>query len=154
MHDSFTEKTRVTIGADFATKELQIEDDKVALQIWDTAGQEKYRSLGKAYYRGSDICILVFDVTDRNSFAHLNDWMDSFMILSNIEEDKINFPFVVVGNKIDFSKRQITKDEATKWCTENGNVEYFEVSAKTGENIDLLFKEATKKAIKKYNTFK
>ena len=62
IHNIFTMKTKVTIGADFFSKDLSIDNEKANIQIWDTAGQEKYRSLGKAYYRGSDLCVIVFDL--------------------------------------------------------------------------------------------
>lgn len=76
------------------------------LQIWDTAGQERFQSLGVAFYRGADCCVLVFDVTAPNTFKTLDSWRDEFLIQAS-PRDPENFPFVVLGNKIDLENRQV-----------------------------------------------
>ena len=76
-------------------------------QIWDTAGQERFQSLGVAFYRGADCCALVFDVTNSNSFKTLDSWRDEFLIQAS-PRDPENFPFVVLGNKIDLENRQVS----------------------------------------------
>lgn len=76
-------------------------------QIWDTAGQERFQSLGVAFYRGADCCVLVFDVTNANSFKTLDSWRDEFLIQAS-PRDPENFPFVVLGNKIDLENRQVS----------------------------------------------
>ena len=76
-------------------------------QIWDTAGQERFQSLGVAFYRGADCCVLVFDVTNSNSFKTLDSWRDEFLIQAS-PRDPENFPFVVLGNKIDLENRQVS----------------------------------------------
>ena len=77
-------------------------------QLWDTAGQERFQSLGVAYYRGADCCVLVYDVNSAKSFETLDSWRDEFLIQAS-PHDPENFPFVVLGNKIDVeeSKRQV-----------------------------------------------
>ena len=75
-------------------------------QIWDTAGQERFQSLGVAFYRGADCCVLVFDVTAPNTFKTLDSWRDEFLIQAS-PRDPENFPFVVLGNKIDLENRQV-----------------------------------------------
>lgn len=77
------------------------------LQIWDTAGQERFQSLGVAFYRGADCCVLVFDVTAPNTFKTLDSWRDEFLIQAS-PRDPENFPFVVLGNKIDLENRQVS----------------------------------------------
>lgn len=77
-------------------------------QIWDTAGQERFQSLGVAFYRGADCCVLVFDVTNSNSFKTLDSWRDEFLIQAS-PRDPENFPFVVLGNKIDLENRQVSQ---------------------------------------------
>ena len=77
-------------------------------QIWDTAGQERFQSLGVAFYRGADCCVLVFDVTNANSFKTLDSWRDEFLIQAS-PRDPENFPFVVLGNKIDLENRQVRR---------------------------------------------
>jgi small GTP-binding protein len=76
-------------------------------QIWDTAGQERFQSLGVAFYRGADCCVLVFDVTLPSSFKTLDSWRDEFLIQAS-PRDPENFPFVVIGNKIDLENRAVS----------------------------------------------
>lgn len=75
-------------------------------QIWDTAGQERFQSLGVAFYRGADCCVLVYDVTSPNTFKSLDSWRDEFLIQAS-PRDPENFPFVVIGNKIDLENRAV-----------------------------------------------
>ncbi|XP_028101619.1 ras-related protein Rab7-like isoform X2 [Camellia sinensis] len=79
VHKKFSQQYKATIGADFVTKELQIDDRLVTLQIWDTAGQERFQSLGVAFYRGADCCVLVYDVNVMKSFDTLNNWHEEFL---------------------------------------------------------------------------
>ncbi|XP_042436945.1 ras-related protein Rab7-like [Zingiber officinale] len=79
VHKKFTQQYKVTIGADFVTKEILVDDRLVTLQIWDTAGEERFQSLGVAFYRGVDCCILVYDVNVRRSFDTLDNWHDEFL---------------------------------------------------------------------------
>lgn len=112
--------------------------EKVRLQLWDTAGQEKYRSLSIAYYRGADACAFVFDLTERTSFFNLDGWVKSF--LDQIEESRQKgFPIVVLGNKADMENKTVTSDTIKEWCAKNDNLPYFEVSAKTHVGIDAAF---------------
>lgn len=76
----FSREYKATIGADFLTKEIQVDDKLVTLQIWDTAGQERFQSLGVAFYRGADCCVLVYDVNDAKTFDDLDNWRDEFLI--------------------------------------------------------------------------
>ena len=73
------QNSKPTIGADFQKKEMTINNNIVTIQIWDTAGQEQYNSVGRAFYRGSDCCALVFDLTRKESFEHLKTWQDGFI---------------------------------------------------------------------------
>ena len=91
--------TKPTIGADFQKKEVVVNNTIVTVQIWDTAGQEKYQSLGYAFYRGADCCALVYDITKKDSFEHLKKWKDGF--IENAGQTDSNFPFCVMGNKCD-----------------------------------------------------
>ena len=83
VNRKFSNQYKATIGADFLTKDITLEDGRqVTLQIWDTAGQERFQSLGVAFYRGADACVLVYDVTSQNSFKTLEIWRDEFLIQS------------------------------------------------------------------------
>ena len=134
----FTGMYKVTIGSDFLTKEVELEGKTVKLQVWDTAGQEKYQSVCAAFYRGADACVLVYDVTDKNSFKNMDSWLEVFK--QQLPADKVKgFPFVLLGNKIDKKKRFISEEEAKKWCEERDSIPYFETSAKTRQGIDEGF---------------
>ncbi len=147
VNQVFTGHYKVTIGSDFLTKDLQVDGEKIKLQIWDTAGQEKYRSLSLAYYRGADACMFVYDVTDKHSFTNLGSWMETFF--TQVPDKQAgNFPVVVVGNKIDKGGRAVAEEAARKWCKTHGDLAYFEASAKTRAGIDDAFTHIAKLIIK------
>ncbi|CAF1054049.1 unnamed protein product [Rotaria sordida] len=137
---------KATIGANFLTKEVQIDDYLVTMQVWDTAGQERFQSLSISYYRGADCCILVYDVTSTSSFASLNHWRDEFLIQA-APRDPDNFPFVVIGNKVDLNDRVVQTRQVQSWCSDILNVSYFETSAKRGNNIEKAFETAVHNAL-------
>ena len=110
----FTGQYKATIGADFLAKDNVVVSDifgtrhLVSLQIWDTAGQERFQSLGVGFYRGADACLLVYDVTDPHSLDHLEHWRKEFLeqvggggIGGGLGDASAQFPFVVLGNKMD-----------------------------------------------------
>ena len=131
MGQKFTSEYEPSIGVDFFSKTIRYKGRLIKLQIWDSAGQEKFRSLIPNYIRGSSLIFLIFEVSKKESFQHLNEWID---FINNIEKGNI----VIVGNKIDLKdNREVTKEEAEKYCKEK-NYEYFEVSAKEGTNINNL----------------
>ena len=140
VNNKFTTQYKATIGADFLTKEVTVEERSVTMQIWDTAGQERFQSLGVAFYRGADSCALVYDVNNVKSFENLESWRDEFLMQANAR-DPDNFPFVVIGNKVDMedTKRQVTQKRAMTWCQQRGNIPYYETSAKEGTNVEQAF---------------
>lgn len=140
VNKKFSTQYKATIGADFLTKELTLDERKVVMQIWDTAGQERFQSLGVAFYRGADCCVLMFDVTNQKSFDALETWHDEFLIQSNTSDPE-NFPFMVIGNKIDTdeSRRVVSTQKAQRWCQEKGNLPYFETSAKEATGVEQAF---------------
>ncbi|OAY33124.1 ras-related protein Rab7 isoform X2 [Manihot esculenta] len=141
VYKKFSHQYKATIGADFVTKELQVDDKLVTLQIWDTAGQERFQSLGAAFYRGADCCVLVYDVNVLKSFETLNNWHEEFLKQADLV-DPDAFPFIVIGNKIDIdggNSRAVSHKKATDWCASKGNLPYFETSAKENYNVDEAF---------------
>ncbi|KAI9338926.1 small GTPase superfamily [Zopfochytrium polystomum] len=148
VNKKFSNQYKATIGADFLTKEVNVEDRAVTMQIWDTAGQERFQSLGVAFYRGADCCVLVFDVNNLKSFETLDSWRDEFLLQAS-PRDPENFPFVVLGNKIDLedSRRQVSQKRALLWCQQKGNIPYFETSAKEAINVDPAFQTIAKDAL-------
>ena len=127
MHD-------LTIGVEFGARVINLNEQEIKLQIWDTAGQESFRSITRSYYRGACGALLVFDLTNRHSFDNVQEWL-------NDARSNCNTPITVmlVGNKVDLeSKRQVSKEEASTFAKENGLV-YIETSAKTAQNVDDAF---------------
>ncbi len=148
VNRTFTGKYKVTIGADFLTKDIDVDSNKIKLQIWDTAGQEKYKSISVAYYRGAEACLLVYDITDKNSFKGLDRWAEDF--LAQVPEDKAkNFPLVLLGNKADKPERIVTQEMARKWCMSHDNIPFYETSAKTRQGLDDAFEQIAKLALKR-----
>ena len=130
----FNENNSSTIGLEIKNKIIQIDDKQIKLNILDTAGQEKYRSITKNFIRNADGIIFVFDLSDKDSFKNIKDW------LITTDEVKNNFQKILVGNKLDLSKRDIEKEKAEEY-SENHGMNYFETSAKKGTNVELIFKE-------------
>ncbi|MBN3278504.1 RAB7A protein, partial [Polyodon spathula] len=147
VNHRFTNLYRSTIGADFLTKEITADEltRLCAFQIWDTAGTERFQSLGLALYRGAHCCLLLFDVTSSASFRALDLWKKEFLIQAD-PADPGHFPFVVVGNKSDLPKREVSGRLAQDWCREN-NAEYFEGSAKEAVNVDRAFQSAVRRSL-------
>lgn len=141
----FTNLYRATIGVDFLTKEITVDRRPVILQIWDTAGTERFHSLGSSLYRGAHCCLLVFDVTSSVSFEALDVWKKEFLVQA-CPSDPSAFPFIVLGNKIDLDHRQVSTSKAQKWCVEIG-AEYFESSAKEDIGVDKTFHSAARAAL-------
>jgi small GTP-binding protein len=126
----FDERQASTIGANYQIYSTEFQDLKVDVQIWDTAGQEMYRSLGPIYYRDALAAIAVFDVTNRQSFDDLGEWIDSFKCAAGSKT-----VVVVVGNKIDqVGQRAVRQEEAEAMAKEHGFL-CFHTSAKTGEGV-------------------
>jgi len=149
VNKKFTKQYKATIGADFLTKEVNIDDKLVTMQIWDTAGQERFQSLGVAFYRGADACVLVYDICDNKSFESLESWMDEFLVQA-APRDPDNFPFIVVGNKLDLAqpRRTVQLNRAKNWCGSKNNIPLFECSAKESENVDAAFQTVAREALK------
>jgi len=150
--NEYTEEYKSTIGADFFSKDINIGNRDIIFQIWDTAGQERYKSLGQTFYRGSDACMLVFDMCSQESFAALSVWVDQFLQGVGTQIESSDLIIVVVGNKSDdVEGRQVDKADAEAFCKSRG-FQYFETSAKTGENVSEAFQFIARKGIEKNET--
>jgi len=147
VNKKFSAQYKATIGADFLTKEVEVDEKLVTLQIWDTAGQERFQSLGNSFYRGADCCILVFDVTIAKTFEDLENWRNEFLVQANVPDPDC-FPFVVLGNKVDQADlRVITTKQAQNWSSQRHSIPYFETSAKEATNVEVAFHTAAKSAM-------
>ena len=134
VHGKFNEEFQSTLGVEFAAKNLEINQKIYRIQIWDTAGQENFRSITRAYYKNSVCAFIVYDITNRKSFSNIKSWLE------DIQKQCPKTVFLVlVGNKIDLQdERQVSYDEGASFAQEN-NMMFFETSAKTGENIEDVF---------------
>ena len=127
------------------SKEISLDGKTLAMQIWDTAGQEKYHSLQGLFYKGADACIIVFDLTNIHSFQSLPRWKEEFESYASIK-DISKFPYVIIGNKCDLiADRKVAQEKAQKACEDMGGIKYFEASAKVGENVAEAFEEIARK---------
>ena len=134
MNGTFTEEYQATIGLDFQSKNVQIDNQDIHLLLYDTAGQEKFRSLIPMYTRDANIILLVYEVTSKDSFLHLNHWLND---LTTVKKDEVIF--VVVGNKTDLEdKREVSREEGEQFAKDNDYL-FAEVSAKYGEGFEDLF---------------
>eukprot|EP01029_Cantina_marsupialis_P027102 TRINITY_DN745_c0_g1_i5.p1 TRINITY_DN745_c0_g1~~TRINITY_DN745_c0_g1_i5.p1 ORF type:complete len:199 (-),score=47.04 TRINITY_DN745_c0_g1_i5:308-904(-) len=121
-----------TIGVDFRFRTLTIDGKKIKLQIWDTAGQEKFRTITNAYYRGADGIMMVYDRSDVDSFSKVRNWMEEVNKYAQKTAAK-----VLVGNKSDLPRK--VDSEQGKELAEDLSIPFFETSAKTSDNVELAF---------------
>ena len=122
-----------TIGVDFVKKEITLNGTPLAVQIWDSAGQEKYKSVSKQYFQKAQGILLVFDLTSRQSFNEVSSWLEMIK-----KETVSGLPIVLVGNKSDLSERQISEGEANEFANDK-KLTYFETSASKGTNVNEAF---------------
>lgn len=124
----------LTIGVEFGARMVPIDGKSIKLQVWDTAGQESFRSITRSYYRGACGALLVYDVTRRETFTHLQAWLEDVKANTNTA-----CTIMLIGNKCDLeAKRQVPKEEGEAFAEENGLV-FMETSAKTAMNVDEAF---------------
>ncbi len=141
--DTFSDSYVTTIGVDFKIKTLDIDGKSCKLQIWDTAGQERFRNIISSYYRGAQGIMLVYDITDLESFQNLNTW------LIEIEKNASkNVYKILVGNKCDMeNERKVTVEQGKEFADQYG-MKFFETSAKVSTNVSDAFIAMTKEVMK------
>ena len=128
-----------TIGVDFKVKSLEIDKRTIKLQIWDTAGQERFRNVISSYFKGAHGILLIFDITSRDSFKELENWLGEVERNASSQILKI-----LIGNKCDLEEeREISKDEGEAFAMRNG-MQYIETSAKNNTNVDQAFEALAK----------
>jgi Ras-related protein Rab-2A len=137
-HNKFLDEYQATIGVEFGAKNVEIDNKIFRVQIWDTAGQENFRSITRAYYKNSVCALIVYDINNEDTFDSVQSW---------IQECKLQTPktvtMVLVGNKCDLECK-VDRNKAKEIAEEN-NMLYFETSAKTGKGVDELFKKSAAK---------
>ena len=132
--NSFNENFFNTIGVDFKIKTIQLENQNIKLQIWDTAGQERFRTLTASYYRGAHGIIIVYDVTDRDTFDYISQWMQEIEKFANDNVCKL-----LVGNKIDLVDKRVVSREEGEELAKHYGIQYLETSAKNNICVEESF---------------
>ena len=132
--DTYTSSYISTIGVDFKIRTIEIEGKTVKLQIWDTAGQERFRTITSSYYRGAHGIIVVYDVTDNESFEHVNQWLQEIDRYACEGVNKL-----LVGNKNDLTPKKAVEYNVAKEFAEQLNIPFLETSAKYSTNVEQAF---------------
>ncbi|KAH9075829.1 P-loop containing nucleoside triphosphate hydrolase protein [Lactarius deliciosus] len=147
VNKRFSNQYKATIGADFLTKEVMV-DDRLVTICGTPLVKNAFSLSGSPSIVAQTAACLVYDVNSLKSFEALDSWRDEFLIQAS-PHDPENFPFVVLGNKIDVeeSKRQVTQKRAMTWCQAKGNIPYFETSAKEAINVEQAFQTVAKNAL-------
>ena len=133
-----------SIGVDFKTKQIELDEHSIKMQIWDTAGHEKFRTITTSYYKSAQAIILLYDITQKSSFDHIRNW------ITEIDKfGKQGVLKVIVGNKLDLeNNRKISKEDAENLALKYG-VKLWEVSAKDNTNIEEMFVDTIKTLLEK-----
>jgi small GTP-binding protein len=138
--DIFLKDYKNTVGFDFQNKIIKVKKKKINLQIWDTAGQERYRALGNSYIKLSQGFLVIYDISNRESFININNWMET------IKQNR-NVKFILIGNKKDLSDKREVSIKEGKDLSEKFGCSFFETSALDGENIDKIFHKFTEELL-------
>ena len=143
LHGLFKESYHHTIGVDFFLKRFEVDGKNISLQIWDFAGEEKFRFLLPGIINGAHGTIFMFDITRYVTFKNLTNWLNVFKIANETHEQKV--PILLVGSKTDLEGlRTVPSEEGKRFVKENNLMGYIECSSKTGENVEEIFKAITK----------
>ena len=132
INNKFDESHIATIGVDYMDKTIKYKNINIKLQIWDTSGQEKFRSIARNFYRNSDAIFIVFDLNNKDTYDSIKQW------INDVEEYCPNIKKILLGNKSDLEKN--VSEEIIKNFAKENNLQYFETSAKNGTNIKEAFK--------------
>nr|XP_020665149.1 ras-related protein Rab-2B isoform X1 [Pogona vitticeps] len=140
----FTAIHDLTVGVEFGSRMVSIDGKKIKLQIWDTAGQESFRSITRSYYRGAAGALLVYDITRRETFNHLYSWLADAQ-----QHTSPHMVIMLIGNKSDMeSRRAVQKEEGEAFAREHGMV-FLETSAKTAANVEEAFLSTAREIYRK-----
>ena len=132
--DTYTESYISTIGVDFKIRSIELEGKTVKLQIWDTAGQERFRTITSSYYRGAHGIIIVYDVTDKESFQNIQHWLQEIDKYANEGVMKL-----LVGNKSDLQSKKVVSYDEAKELADSLGIGFIETSAKNAHNVEQAF---------------
>ena len=144
-NNRFNSNYLATIGLENFTKDEVINGKTVRIKIWDTAGQEKFQSLTKGFFRNAQGIMVVYDVTKSETYQNIKYWTQS--IKTHLGSETDNIAVIIIGNKIDSQVREVNKEEAELYSSELG-YRYFETSAKTGQNINSTIEYLVNEVLK------
>ncbi|KAH0790787.1 Ras family protein [Histomonas meleagridis] len=143
-HHEFIDTTESTVGVEYLSYTLNVEDQQIKLQIWDTAGQEEYKALGKAYYRNAVGVLLVFAFNDEKSFENISAWLEDIRSLCNP-----NAQVLLIGNKFDLTEEKKIAQIQIDQVKEANKLDFLETSAKDDLNIEIAFRRLTEAILQK-----
>lgn len=143
VNNEFDDNQKSTVDASNLEKKVKIDDTNVKIFIWDTAGQEEYHALNNVYYRDASAAILVYDITDRDSFDKVQTWVEELRLY--LPKDT---PIAIAGNKYDLPNRAIDQEEVEDYARSISGVHY-DTSAKTGKGVEDVFMAVTKAVLRK-----
>jgi len=132
--DTYTESYISTIGVDFKIRTIELEGKTIKLQIWDTAGQERFRTITSSYYRGAHGIIVVYDVTDQESFNNVKQWLQEIDRYASENVNKL-----LVGNKCDLTNKKVVDYTSAKEYADQLGIPFLETSAKNATNVEQAF---------------
>lgn len=148
VNGTFDNNQHITIGVDFGTKYIPIQNEIIKFQIWDTAGQESFRSIIRSYYKNIAASIIVYDICNRDSFNNILNWLIDIETYSDNNQKKV----ILVGNKLDLdSKRQVSVQEGQQLAFER-DFKFYECSTKTGENVLRIFTDLAQTIYQELNS--
>lgn len=144
LNNIFSSDYKVTVGVEFGTKTIKIKKKTIKLQIWDTSGQENFKSITRSYFRSAAVALIVFDITSKESFLDAEKW------ISEVEENgNKTVSLFLIGNKIDLETKRCVSFEEAKNFANYYNMEYIETSAKNGDNVNDVFKKSAEMVLNK-----
>jgi Ras-related protein Rab-2A len=143
-HGQFKPEYQLTIGVEFGAKNLTIGSKVYRIQIWDTAGQENFRSITRAYYKNSACALVAYDISNRESFENISSWIEDCR-----SQSPQTIYMVLVGNKSDLEDKRVVTFEEGQELAEKNNMIFYETSAKTGKNVEEIFYKSAEEIAKK-----
>ena len=143
-HGQFKPEYQLTIGVEFGAKNVEIRNKLYRIQIWDTAGQENFRSITRAYYKNSVCALVVYDIASRDSFNNVSTWIED----CKNQSPKTIF-MVLVGNKSDLAERRQVQTEEGQELADKYGLLFYETSAKTGDNVESIFVDSANEIARK-----
>ena len=140
MDNDFKVEHQVTIGVEFGAFVVKIDEKLLKLQIWDTAGQESFRSITRIFYRGAHCVFLTYDITREETFSNILEWLKE--VKNHANSDILLY---LIGNRSDLEEeREVSREKAIQFCREQGIEKFFETSAKTGDCVEEVFSIASR----------